>query len=160
VGAATGIVVGLVAVTPAAGFVSPLSAIVIGGIAAGASYHALLWRARTRLDDSLDVVSAHGVGGVVGALLTGVLADRAWNGVSDGALFGNWSQLWVQTLAILATVAYSALGTYVILKLIVLLAKLRATSREEGIGLDVTQHGEEAYSRGEGAILVQPERAR
>ncbi len=158
VGAATGIVVGLVAVTPAAGFVSPLSAIVIGGIAAAASYHALLWRARTRLDDSLDVVSAHGVGGVVGALLTGVLADRAWNGVSDGALFGNWSQLWVQTLAILATVAYSALGTYVILKLIVLLAKLRATSREEGIGLDVTQHGEEAYSRGEGAILVQPER--
>jgi Amt family ammonium transporter len=158
VGAATGIVVGLVAVTPAAGFVSPLSAIVIGGIAAGASYHALLWRARTRLDDSLDVVSAHGVGGVVGALLTGVLADRAWNSVADGALFGNWSQLWVQTLAILATVAYSALGTYVILKVIVLLAKLRATSREEGIGLDVTQHGEEAYSRGEGAILVQPER--
>jgi ammonium transporter, Amt family len=160
VGAATGIVVGLVAVTPAAGFVSPLSAIVIGGIAAGASYHALLWRARTRLDDSLDVVSAHGVGGVVGALLTGVLADRAWNGVADGALFGNWSQLWVQTLAILATVAYSAVGTYVILKLIVVLAKLRATSREEGIGLDVTQHGEEAYSRGEGAILVQPERTR
>jgi Amt family ammonium transporter len=158
VGAATGIVVGLVAITPAAGFVSPLSAIVIGGIAAAASYHALLWRARTRLDDSLDVVSAHGVGGVVGALLTGVLADRAWNGVADGAMFGSWSQLWVQTLAIVATVAYSALGTYVILKLIVLLAKLRATSREEGIGLDVTQHGEEAYSRGEGAILVQPER--
>jgi len=160
VGAATGIVVGLVAVTPAAGFVSPLSAIVIGGVAAGASYYALLWRARTRLDDSLDVVSAHGVGGIVGALLTGVLADRAWNGVADGALFGNSSQLGVQSLAILATVAYSALATYVILKLIVLLAGLRATSREEGIGLDVTQHGEEAYSRGEGAILVQPERNR
>jgi ammonium transporter, Amt family len=158
VGAATGIVVGLVAVTPAAGFVSPLSAIVIGAVAAAASYHALLWRARTRLDDSLDVVAAHGVGGVVGALLTGVLADRAWNGVADGALFGNASQLAVQSLAIVATVAYSAAGTFLILKLIVLVAGLRASSREEGIGLDVTQHGEEAYSRGEGAILVQPER--
>ncbi len=158
VGAATGIVVGLVAVTPAAGFVSPLSAIEIGAIAAAASYHALLWRARTSLDDSLDVVSAHGVGGVVGALLTGVLADRAWNGIADGALFGNVSQLAVQSLAVAATVAYSAAGTWVILKVIVLVAGLRATSREEGIGLDVTQHGEEAYSRGEGAILVQPER--
>lgn len=160
VGAATGIVVGLVAVTPAAGFVSPLSAIAIGGIAAAASYYALLWRARTRLDDSLDVISAHGVGGVVGAILTGILADRAWNGVSDGAMFGNPSQLGVQTLAVAATVAYSVAGTYVILKFIVLMAGLRASSREEGIGLDVTQHGEEAYSRGEGAILVQPDRSR
>ena len=158
VGAATGIVVGLVAVTPAAGFVSPLSAIVIGAVAAAASYHALLWRARTRLDDSLDVIAAHGVGGVVGALLTGVLADRAWNGVADGALFGNASQLAVQSLAIAATIAYSVAGTFLILKLIVLVAGLRASSREEGIGLDVTQHGEEAYSRGEGAILVHPER--
>lgn len=160
VGAATGIVVGLVAVTPAAGFVSPLSAIAIGGIAAAASYYALLWRARTRLDDSLDVISAHGVLGVVGAILTGILADRAWNGVSDGALFGNPSQLAVQALAVAATVAYSVAGTYVILKLIVSIAGLRASSREEGIGLDVTQHGEEAYSRGEGAILVQPDRSR
>ncbi|MEO7822842.1 MAG: ammonium transporter [Gemmatimonadaceae bacterium] len=158
VGAATGIVVGLVAVTPAAGFVGPLSAIVIAAIAAAASYHALLWRARTSLDDSLDVVSAHGVGGVVGALLTGVFASRAWNGATDGALFGNASLLGVQTLAVAATIVYSAAGTYLILKLIVLMAGLRATSREEGIGLDVTQHGEEAYSRGEGAILVQPER--
>ena len=158
VGAATGIVVGLVAVTPAAGYVSPLSAVVIGAVAAAASYYALLWRARTRLDDSLDVISAHGVGGVVGAILTGILADRAWNGVSDGALFGNASQLGVQTLAVAATVAYSVAGTYIILKFIVLMAGLRASSREEGIGLDVTQHGEEAYSRGEGAILVQPDR--
>src|SRR5687767_12584352 len=83
IGAATAIVVGLVAVTPAAGFVSPLSAIAIGGIAAAPSYYALLWRARTRLDDSLDVVAAHGVGGIIGALLTGVLAERSWNGVAD-----------------------------------------------------------------------------
>jgi Amt family ammonium transporter len=158
VGTATGIVVGLVAVTPAAGFVSPLSAIAIGGIAAACSYYALLYRARTRVDDSLDVVAAHGVGGIVGALLTGILADRAWNSTADGALFGNPSQLGVQALAIAATVVYSAAVTFVILKVILLIAGVRATSREEGIGLDVTQHGEEAYSRGEGAILVQPER--
>ena len=158
VGTATGIVVGLVAVTPAAGFVSPLSAVAIGGIAAAFSYYALLYRARTRVDDSLDVVAAHGVGGIVGALLTGVLADRAWNSTADGALFGNPSQLGVQALAITATVVYCAVVTFVILKVILLVAGVRATSREEGIGLDVTQHGEEAYSRGEGAILVQPER--
>ncbi|MFN2636486.1 MAG: ammonium transporter, partial [Gemmatimonadaceae bacterium] len=158
IGAATGIVVGLVAITPAAGFVSPLSGIAIGGIAAIPSYYALLWRARTRIDDSLDVVSAHGVGGVVGALLTGVLAEKSWNGIADGALFGNVSQLGVQLAAVAATIAYSAAGTFVILKVIGLGFKLRASVREEGIGLDVTQHGEEAYSRGEGAILVRAER--
>lgn len=158
IGAATGIVVGLVAVTPAAGFVSPVSAIAIGGIAAAPSYYALLWRARTRLDDSLDVVAAHGVGGIIGALLTGVLAERSWNGVADGALFGNGRQLLVQLAAVAATIAYSAIATLVILKVIAFASTLRASAREEGIGLDVTQHGEEAYSRGEGAILVQPDR--
>ena len=159
IGAATAIVVGLVAVTPAAGFVSPVSAIALGGIAAPASYFALLYRARTRLDDSLDVVSAHGVGGIVGALLTGVLAEKSWNGVADGALFGNPRQLLVQLAAVVATIVYSAVATYVILKLIALGFRLRASAQEEGIGLDVTQHGEEAYSRGEGAILVHAERA-
>lgn len=158
IGAATAIVVGLVAITPAAGFVSPLSAIAIGGIAAAPSYFALLWRVRTRLDDSLDVVAAHGVGGIVGALLTGVLAERSWNGVADGALFGNARQLLVQLAAIAATIAYSAIATLVILKVIAVVSTLRASSREEGIGLDVTQHGEEAYSRGEGAILVHADR--
>jgi len=159
IGAATAIVVGLVAITPAAGFVSPLSAIAIGGIAAAPSYFALLWRARTRLDDSLDVVAAHGVGGITGALLTGILAERSWNGVADGALFGNGRQLLVQFAAVAATIAYSAVVTLVILKAIAFGARLRANAREEGIGLDVTQHGEEAYSRDEGAILVQPDRS-
>jgi Amt family ammonium transporter len=159
IGAATAIVVGLVAITPAAGFVSPVSAIAIGGIAAAPSYFALLWRATTRLDDSLDVVSAHGVGGIVGALLTGVLAEKSWNGVSDGALFGNVRQLGVQTVAVVATIIYSAVATLVIIKVIALGFNLRASSREEGIGLDVTQHGEEAYSRGEGAILVTDDRS-
>lgn len=159
IGAATAIVVGLVAITPAAGFVSPVSGIVVGAIAAAPSYFALLWRARTRLDDSLDVVSAHGVGGIVGALLTGILAQKTWNGTADGALFGNVAQLGVQALAIVATIIYSVVGTYVILKLVGVLASLRASAKDEGIGMDVTQHGEEAYSRGEGAILVHADRS-
>ncbi len=159
IGAATAIVVGLVAITPAAGFVSPVSGILIGGIAAAPSYFALLWRARTRLDDSLDVVSAHGVGGIVGALLTGVFAQRSWNGTADGALFGNLPQLGIQFLAVLVTIVYSGVGTFVILKLVGAASTLRATGKEEGIGMDVTQHGEEAYSRGEGAILVHADRS-
>jgi Amt family ammonium transporter len=157
VGAATAIVVGLVAITPAAGFVSPVSALLLGAAAAFPSYYALLWRARTRLDDSLDVVAAHGVGGTVGALLTGVLAQKSWNGIADGAFFGNPRQLAIQAVAVLAVALYSAGATWGIFKLVALFARLRATAREEGLGLDVTQHGEEAYGSGEGAILVLPE---
>jgi Amt family ammonium transporter len=157
VGAATGMVVGLVAITPAAGFVSPLGSIALGAVAAFPSYYALLWRARTRVDDSLDVVAAHGLGGTVGALLTGVLATKAWNGATDGLLYGNARQLGIQVVAVLAAMAFSAVGTYLILKLVGLVAPLRVASREEGLGLDVSQHGEEAYARGEGAILVLPE---
>jgi Amt family ammonium transporter len=157
VGAATGMVVGLVAITPAAGFVSPLGSMALGAVAAFPSYYALLWRARTRLDDSLDVVAAHGLGGTVGALLTGVLATKAWNGATDGLLYGNPRQLGIQAAAVLAAMAFSAAGTYLILKLVGLFAPLRVESREEGMGLDVSQHGEEAYARGEGAILVLPE---
>jgi ammonium transporter, Amt family len=157
VGAATAIVVGLVAITPAAGFVGPMAAVVLGGFSAIPSYFALSWRARTRLDDSLDVVAAHGLGGAVGALLTGVLAQKAWNGVADGAFFGNPRQLAVQVLAVLAAAAYSAAGTFAVLKLVALVTPLRPSARDEGLGLDVSQHGEEAYSRGEGAILVLPD---
>ncbi|HEX9161046.1 MAG TPA: ammonium transporter [Thermoanaerobaculia bacterium] len=160
VGAATGIVVGLVAITPAAGFVSPMAAIAIGAIAAFPSYFALLYRATTRLDDSLDVVAAHGVGGIVGALLTGVFASKAWNASGgDGALYGNARQLGVQAIAILATLAYSAAGTFVIVKVIALVARVRTDPREEGMGMDFTQHGEEAYSRGEGALLLLERRS-
>jgi Amt family ammonium transporter len=155
IGAATAIVVGLVAITPAAGFISPRSAIVLGAIAAVPSYFTLLYRARTRLDDSLDVVAAHGVGGIVGALLTGILAQKSWNGgTGDGALYGNGHQLVVQAIAIVATIIYSALGTFLIVKVLSMITALRTEPREEGMGLDFTQHGEEAYSRGEGAILV------
>jgi ammonium transporter, Amt family len=157
VGAATSIVVGLVAVTPAAGLVSPMSALLLGAVAALPSYFALLWRAGTRLDDSLDVVAAHGVGGTVGALATGVLAQKSWNGVADGLLFGNPRQLAIQAAGVLATIAFSAAGTFAIVKLLALFGVVRASARDEGLGLDVTQHGEEAYSRGEGAILVLPD---
>ncbi len=155
IGAATGIVVGLVAITPAAGFVGPLSAIAIGAIAAFPSYFALLYRATTRLDDSLDVVAAHGIGGTVGALLTGVFAQKAWNeSGGDGLLAGNARQLGVQAIAIAATLIYSGVATFILVRVIGAITRLRTDPREEGMGLDFTQHGEEAYSRGEGAILV------
>jgi Amt family ammonium transporter len=145
VGAATAIVVGLVAITPAAGFVGPMSAIALGGLAAFPSYFALLLRTKTSLDDSLDVVAAHGVGGTVGALLTGVFAQKALNGVADGLLFGNPGQLVTQAIAVGAAIAYSGVVSFVLLKLIGLVLPLRAASTDETTGLDVTQHGEEAY---------------
>jgi Amt family ammonium transporter len=157
VGAATAIVVGLVAITPAAGFVSPLLALAIGALAAVPSYFALLMRARTRLDDSLDVVAAHGVGGTLGALLTGVFASKAWTSPADGLLFGATRQLAVQLLAVAVAIVWSAAVTFVLLKLIALFVPLRVAPREEGLGLDVSQHGEEAYAREEGAILILPE---
>jgi ammonium transporter, Amt family len=158
VGGATAIVVGLVAITPAAGFISPISAIALGAIAAVPSYYALVWRVRTRLDDSLDVVAAHGLGGTVGALLTGVFAEKAWNTTADGLLFGNPAQLGIQAAAVLASIVYSGALTFVLLKLVAVVVPLRAESNDEGIGMDVSQHGEEAYAEGEGAILVLPDR--
>jgi Amt family ammonium transporter len=158
VGGATGIVIGLVAITPAAGFISPASALVLGALAAFPSYFAIVARSRTRLDDSLDVFAGHGIGGIVGALLTGVFAAKAWNPAgSDGLLAGNPGQLGVQALGVVSAIGYSALATFVILKLLGLVTALRPVARAEGLGLDVTQHGEEAYSTGEGSILVMPD---
>jgi ammonium transporter, Amt family len=156
VGTATAIVVGLVAVTPAAGFVGPMSAIAIGLIAAVPSHLLIHYRVRTRVDDSLDVFAAHGVGGITGALLTGVFASEAWGG-TNGLLYGNPGLVGTQAIAVLAAAAYSAVGTLAILKAIALFVPLRRGAQEEGIGLDVTLHGEEGYTRGEGAVLVLPE---
>ena len=153
VGAATAIVIGLVVVTPAAGFVSPLSALAMGAIGAVPSYFAILWRARSRLDDSLDVLAGHGVGGISGALLTGVFASAQWGG-TDGLLHGRPAQLGIQAIGVLASVAYSAAVTYGLLKVINIVLPLRAAARAEGVGMDITEHGEEAYSDGEGAVLV------
>ena len=155
VGGATAIVVGLVAITPAAGFVSPGAALLLGGLAAVPSYFVIVARSRTRLDDSLDVFAGHGVGGITGALLTGVFASKAWNAAgADGLLAGNPSQLMTQALGVGSAILYSALATFVLLKAIALVTALRAAPRSEGMGMDVTQHGEEAYASGEGSILV------
>ncbi len=156
VGAATAIVVGLVAVTPAAGFVGPIAALMLGGLAAVPSYFALIYRARTTLDDSLDVVAAHGLGGATGAVLTGVFADPAWSGGASGLLAGNVWQVAIQLGSVLLVAAYSAGATFGILKLLALVMPLRISSKVEGVGLDVTEHGEEAYTGGDGAILVSP----
>jgi len=157
VGSATAIVVGLVAVTPAAGFIGPIAAMLLGGIAAVPSYFALVWRARTRLDDSLDVLAAHGAGGVVGALLTGVFAHETWSGGANGLLYGDVRQFGVQALAVVVAAAYSGAATFGILKVVSLFTSLTASEKEQGLGMDITQHGEEAYTRGEGALLVLPE---
>jgi Amt family ammonium transporter len=158
VGGATGIVVGLVAVTPAAGFISPLSALILGAVAPFPSYFMIQLRSRTRIDDSLDVFAGHGVGGLTGALLTGVLAQKLWNPAgSDGLLFGNPHQLAVQALACLSAAAYAGIMTFAILKGLGLVMSLRAVPRIEGVGMDLSQHGEEAYANGEGSILVHPD---
>jgi Amt family ammonium transporter len=154
VGCATAIVVGLVAITPAAGFVGPMSALALGAIAAFPSYFGLIYRVKTSLDDSLDVVAAHGVGGTVGAILTGVFAQKALNGVADGALFGNPSQIGIQALAVTATIIYSGTVSFVLLKLIGLVVPLRASADDEEVGLDLSNHGEEAYVHGETNIAA------
>jgi Amt family ammonium transporter len=160
VGGATGIVVGLVAITPAAGFVSPVGALLVGAIAAFPSYFAIVFRSRTRLDDSLDVFAGHGIGGMTGALLTGVFALKAWNSAgADGLLAGNPAQLGVQALGVASSFLYAGLMTFVILKALGFVTALRAAPRTEGLGMDVSQHGEEAYTSGEGSILVMPDDA-
>jgi ammonium transporter, Amt family len=156
VGGATAIVVGLVAITPAAGFVSPVGALALGAIAAFPSYFVILFRSRTRLDDSLDVFAGHGIGGLTGALLTGVFASKAWGG-TDGLLAGNPAQLGKQALGAGVSFVYAGVMTFIILKVLGLVTTLRADQKSEGLGLDVTQHGEEAYSSGEGSILVLPD---
>lgn len=107
------------------------------------------------MDDSLDVFAAHGVGGLTGALLTGILATATINpGGADGLLYGNPGQLWIQAVSILAVAAYSGIITFLLLKLIGLIMPLRADKDEEGHGMDIVAHGEQAYATGEGAVLL------
>jgi Amt family ammonium transporter len=146
VGAAAGAVAGLVAITPAAGFVTPAAAIVIGGVAAGACYAAVKLRERMKVDDALDVFPVHGIGGSFGALLTGIFATTTVNAAaSNGLVYGNPKQLAVQFLAVAASWLYTAIATFVILKIVMLLVPLRVSEQEERLGLDITQHAEAAY---------------
>jgi Amt family ammonium transporter len=146
VGAATGLVVGLVAVTPAAGFVTPLSALAIGAIGACASYVAIQVRSRTLVDDALDVFACHGVAGIVGALLTGVFATTAVNPAGrDGLIHGNPGQLLTQAIGVGATMLFAGVLTAVILKLVGAVTPLRVAVSAELGGVDLSEHGETAH---------------
>ena len=149
VGAATGLVVGLVAVTPAAGFVTPLASLAIGAIAAGISYAAIQIRARLSFDDSLDVFSCHGLGGITGAILTGVFATKAVNPAGSGLVDGNGGQVLTQALGVLAAAGLAAAGTVVILTVLRYAMGLRPAAQDEETGLDIADHGEAAYHGGE-----------
>lgn len=150
VGAATGAVVGLVAITPAAGFVTPISAIMMGVLAAPFSFFALHYRPKTRLDDTLDVFACHGVAGIMGAVLTGVFASKAVNPIgADGLLHGNPSLIGVQLLAVIATIAFAAIASTVILVALNAIMPLRVPVDVEVQGIDIAEHGEEAYHGGD-----------
>jgi len=157
VGAATAIIVGCVLITPAGGFVSPGWALALGALGALPCYAVIVWRPRTRVDETLDVLAAHGVAGLTGILAIGFVAQASWNGVSDGLFYGNAAQLGDQALAALAAPVYAFVMTFALLKVIGWLMPLRGSERDEALGMDVIHHGEEAYATGEGAILVAPE---
>lgn len=147
-GAATGAVAGLVAVTPACGFVNPMNAMFIGMIAAIICYVAVaIIKGRLGYDDSLDAFGVHGVGGTVGTIATGLFAEKAVNAAgADGLLFGNLHQLYVQSLSLLVTVAFAAIMTFVIFKFVDALIGMRVEEKSEIIGLDLTQQSEAAYT--------------
>jgi Amt family ammonium transporter len=157
IGAATAIIVGCVGITPAGGFISPGWAMVLGALAALPSYAVIVWRPRTGVDETLDVLAAHGIAGMTGILFIGFFAQLSWNGAGDGLLYGDAGQLGWQALAAVSAPVYAFGATFVILRVLGAIMPLRATEREEALGMDVVQHGEEAYATGEGAILVTPE---
>ncbi|MGZ3636862.1 MAG: ammonium transporter, partial [Ktedonobacterales bacterium] len=143
---ATGLVCGLVAITPASGFVGPIASIAIGIIAGGVTYLAVFLRSKkARVDDTLDVWGAHGIGGVVGALLTGVFAEKVINSAgANGLLFGNPGQFLTQLIAVAVTATYSFIVT-LLLFAVLSRFKLRVSDKEELEGLDQAAHGEDAY---------------
>jgi len=146
-GAASGAVAGLVAITPAAGFVSPVSAIIIGLVAGVICYLGVLVKGKLRYDDALDVVAVHGIGGLWGALATGLLASTAWNpGGADGLFFGNPKLFAVQAYGAGATIIYSMIVTFIILKVIDAIVGLRVDVEAEVGGLDLAEHSEAGYT--------------
>jgi ammonium transporter, Amt family len=145
VGAACGSVAGLVAITPASGFVTPGGALIIGLVAGGLCYSATLLRARSRVDDALDVFAVHGVGGMFGAIATGVFATSAVQEAYKGMVDGNPGQIGTQLLAVAATIGYAVVATLIIVKAIDLVLGIRVPSAQEDAGLDIAVHGEAAY---------------
>src|SRR5437762_2853964 len=150
-GAASGAVAGLVAITPASGFVGPISSLIIGAVAGAVCYTACNLKGKLGYDDSLDVVGVHGVGGTWGALATGLFASKAINDAGgDGLFFGNPGQLWTQVVAVVATYGLAIVGTAIILKVVDALVGLRVSEEDEVVGLDLSQHSETAYAAGGG----------
>jgi Amt family ammonium transporter len=146
-GIITGAVVGLVAITPAAGYVTPLAAIAIGGLAAPISYYAIRLRQRRNLDESLDVWACHGMGGTWGALATGLFASKAVNSQgANGLLYGNPAQFLIQLITVIITIAFAFGMTFLVARLLARLMGLRVTANEEEVGLDISEHGEQAYA--------------
>lgn len=155
VGGATGAVAGLVAITPAAGYVTPMAALAIGALAACASYGAIQLRNRTQIDDALDVFACHGVAGIVGALLTGVFATKIVNPAgADGLLAGNVRLLGVQALAVVVTIAFTAPVTALVLGRLAAIGSLRVPLPDELTGVDLSEHGEHAYDDAEISTAV------
>ena len=151
-GAASGAVAGLVAITPASGYVGPVASIIIGGIAGFLCYNACNIKSKLGYDDSLDVVGVHGVGGTWGALATGLFATKLINDAGgDGLFYGNPAQLWIQIVAVVATMLLAVVGTVIILKIVDAIVGLRVSDEDEMAGLDLSQHSETAYSLGGGA---------
>jgi Amt family ammonium transporter len=145
-GIATGMIVGLAAVTPASGFVTPLTAMGIGAVAAPLSYYAMRFRDRHNLDESLDVWACHGVASIWGMIATGLFATTAVNAAgANGLFFGNPGQLMTQLLAVAVTIVFSFGGTYIIARILHGSIGLRVTPMEEEVGLDISSHGERAY---------------
>ena len=151
-GAASGAVAGLVAITPASGYVGPVSSIIIGALAGVFCYSACNFKSKLGYDDSLDVVGVHGVGGTWGAIATGLFASKAINDAgADGLFFGNPGQLLTQILAVAATFVLASVATFVILKVVDATVGLRVTTEDEVAGLDLSQHSETAYTLGGGS---------
>lgn len=147
VGISTGAVAGLVAITPAAGFVGVGGALIIGVVVSLVCFGMVAYvKPKLGYDDSLDAFGVHGIGGIIGAVLTGVLATPAIQSAYSGAAYGNMHQLWIQLLAVGVTIVYSGIGTFILFKITEKLVGIRATDKQEAIGLDETQHGETAYN--------------
>jgi Amt family ammonium transporter len=144
-GIATGAVVGLVAITPAAGFVTPLGSIAIGAIAAPISYYAIRFRQGRNLDESLDVWACHGMAGTWGAIATGLFAVEEVGG-TNGLFAGNPAQLWIQILSVVVTIVFAFVVTFILAKILDATMGLRVSRPKEEVGLDLSEHGERAYS--------------
>lgn len=146
-GIVTGAVVGLVAITPAAGFVRPWAAIIIGGVAASISYYFIKFRQKTRLDESLDVFACHGLGGTTGMLMTGLFATTAVNKAgANGLFYGNPKQFFIQLAAVAIVATFTFVVTWGLAKGLDIVMGLRVDEASEEVGLDISEHGERSYA--------------